>query len=394
MKYKPAIKGEIPVVIGANFGDEGKGMMTDYLVNGMVNEGEKVICARHNGGAQAGHTVNYPDGRTFIFNSIPSGCGVDPLVIGFLGPDFFLNPIAILKEIDRFKNFFGWKPRLYFSDCQLVTPWDMYTNQTVELARKGEAHGSCGHGIFESFIRNHRTNQRKFHGLNHAYMREETLNMRSYGLTRLNDASKGKFDVATYSSWDMFIAFEDSIRRLHAIHDDFTREQDLPYRVVVEGAQGLGLSMKLKGSFPWDPHLTPSDPGLESAISAVQKLARSHSIGESLMFSPIYVTRSYLTRHGNGPMYEDELRNCQKFADDTNVYNQFQGDQRRGKLDLNELRKRVMSDLFAKEQTVPIWNPTMAVTWANGIPEDMPLPVGYTSGGKTREYVVDHLAVP
>ena len=53
---------QIKVVIGANFGDEGKGLMTDYFCNELSANGS-VLNIRHNGGAQAGHTVVTPDGK-------------------------------------------------------------------------------------------------------------------------------------------------------------------------------------------------------------------------------------------------------------------------------------------------------------------------------------------
>ena len=79
-------------VIGANFGDEGKGLMTDYF----CSQNKKSLNIRFNGGAQAGHTVVTPDGKRHVFSHIGSGTfsGADT----YLSEFFTLNPIMFMKE--------------------------------------------------------------------------------------------------------------------------------------------------------------------------------------------------------------------------------------------------------------------------------------------------------
>src|SRR4051812_30640034 len=59
----------VSAVIGANYGDEGKGLVTDYL----AEEGEGAVVVRFNGGAQAGHTVVTPEGKRHVFHHFGSG---------------------------------------------------------------------------------------------------------------------------------------------------------------------------------------------------------------------------------------------------------------------------------------------------------------------------------
>ena len=61
----------VTVIIGKNFGDEGKGLAADYFAMKAVRIGASAICVRHNGGAQAGHTVDRPD-RRFVFSQLSS----------------------------------------------------------------------------------------------------------------------------------------------------------------------------------------------------------------------------------------------------------------------------------------------------------------------------------
>jgi adenylosuccinate synthase len=75
-------------VIGAFFGDEGKGLMTDYLANKL---GKNTLVIRYNGGAQAGHTVATTCGRRHVFKHFGSGCFLE--APSYLSEFFICNPI-------------------------------------------------------------------------------------------------------------------------------------------------------------------------------------------------------------------------------------------------------------------------------------------------------------
>ena len=79
------------IVIGANFGDEGKGLVTDYL----CSQGAGVV-VRFNGGAQAGHTVVTPEGERHVFRHFGSGTFLG--VPTFLSQFFVCNPILFFEE--------------------------------------------------------------------------------------------------------------------------------------------------------------------------------------------------------------------------------------------------------------------------------------------------------
>lgn len=67
------MKKEIKIVIGANFGDEGKGLITDYFCHQLLVAGHDVLNIRHNGGAQAAHNVVTPDGKQHVFSHFGAG---------------------------------------------------------------------------------------------------------------------------------------------------------------------------------------------------------------------------------------------------------------------------------------------------------------------------------
>ena len=89
----------IIAVIGAGYGDEGKGLFTDYFAN---QHNDSIIC-RSNGGAQAGHTVVTPNGIRHVFSHLGAGSFSDKPT--FLSEHFICNPLLFKKEyitIDEF----------------------------------------------------------------------------------------------------------------------------------------------------------------------------------------------------------------------------------------------------------------------------------------------------
>lgn len=139
------------VVIGANFGDEGKGLMTDYFCRQAALKGENCLVILHNGGAQRGHTVVTPGRKRHVFRHFGSGTftGADT----YLSEDFILNPMVFRREWEELEEI-GINTKVYVNPkCIITTPFDMILNQIIEEYRKGDRHGSCGMGIHETIIR-------------------------------------------------------------------------------------------------------------------------------------------------------------------------------------------------------------------------------------------------
>ncbi|MBR5723005.1 MAG: adenylosuccinate synthetase, partial [Oscillospiraceae bacterium] len=91
----------VTIVIGKNFGDEGKGLAADYFAMQSVRAGIPAICVRHNGGAQAGHTVDFPEKR-FVFSQLSSASfrGTDTYWADSFLPDLY----KLSDEITRFRS--------------------------------------------------------------------------------------------------------------------------------------------------------------------------------------------------------------------------------------------------------------------------------------------------
>ena len=348
---------EIKIVIGANYGDEGKGLMTDYF----SDRDEKCLVVCNNGGAQRGHTVTHGD-KSHVFHHLGSGTlsGADT----YLSRYFILNPILFAREYRQMKKY-GFLPLVYRNpDCLWSTPYDMIINQVVEEYRGTGRHGSCGMGIWETLVRTG-----KFHipldrmiekpNLIREYLiriREEYLpgRLRDLGVDRIPE------------KWRMIIDDEGMI-------DHFTEdilfmaghtqaaEDSLLYRyerIIIENGQGLLLDRNQK---EFKEHTTPSNTGLQNAADLLDGLEL-----QGIPVEVCYVTRTYMTRHGAGPLPGECPKGLinPRMRDQTNQPNPFQGTLRYGIIDPGELGDRMEEDFgkYAKNENYFI---SLAITHLN-----------------------------
>ena len=327
------------VVIGAQFGDEGKGRVTDYLAATVGHDG---IVARFNGGAQAGHTVVAPDGRRHVFSHIGSGAFAGAAT--FLSRFFVSNPILFLKEMEILAAL-RVKPAVYVDPLSLVTtPYDMLINQIVERERGGDRHGSCGIGFGETIERNLRPTYALTVGdLDHSAALAARLDAirRDHAPARL--AHLGFGDAFSRNA-DLFLSdailehfVEDARRFLQATTVAEARTVTRGRHLLFEGAQGLLLDQD-RGFFP---HVTRSNTGLRNVLALAGELGLER-------LDVTYVTRAYLTRHGAGPLPR-ELPDLPYpgVVDATNVPNAYQGSLRFAWLDLDVLGRAIAEDLAA-----------------------------------------------
>lgn len=302
----------VKVVTGANLGDEGKGMVSFSLAKEAISRNEKVLSVLYNGGVQRGHTAN---------GQVVHCTGTGDLAGGttYYDEHFVVDPIALW--ITETKVFIHPK-------CRIVLPCDVMINREKEIARGLNKHGSCGMGIFECVKRNKHsrwklcaTDLKDSFAL---YSKvEQTKKIFAYDLTD---------DV--YNT-DNFIRAADYVIRncpiveLHEIASDYDT-------LIFEGGQGLLLDQTNVGDFP---HLTPSSVGSYNIHNTINKLGAEDT-------DIFYVSRSYMTRHGVGPMDAE----CRKedinpdIVDATNIRNDWQDELRFGFLDTDKLYKRVKSD--------------------------------------------------
>jgi adenylosuccinate synthase len=333
------------VVIGGQYGDEGKGLAVDWLV---AQEPDSLVI-RFNGGAQAGHTVVAPDGRRHVFSHFGSGTFAGAPT--FLSRFFVANPTLFLGEAKRLAAI-GCQPQVLIDPaCPVTTPFDMLINQAVERARGTGRHGSCGVGFGETIERclvpahsltvadlsDERDLARRLESIRTDWVPARLARL---GVTSVDDSWKPYLETNLVASrWlDDVAAFRTQVCEASLAEAAAAR------RLVFEGAQGLLLDQDM-GCFP---HVTRSHTGLRNATALAAEIGLDG-------LDVIYMTRCYLTRHGAGPLRGELGRPpFTGFVDETNRPHAFQGSLRFAYLDVDALARQIEADLVHSAPTVPV----------------------------------------
>lgn len=304
-------------VIGAGYGDEGKGKMVDFFCEGATNP----LVVRYNGGPQAGHTV-MRDGKRHVFSSFGSGSlqGVPT----FFDSETLVSPEAIDMERGCLDS-----PVLYVHpNAKLITPFDIAWNH-YSAVRRGST-DTCGMGIYATICRHKDIPlcATDFQNISNYFSR-----LQEYYLNKVISSEDNPFKdtfMATLANaartfWPKFAGSTPlSISDFPKGFDD----------IIFEGAQGLLLDEKYGDM----PYCTPSNTGQENI--------RHYGLDEV-----VYVTRAYSTRHGDGPLERECTREDLGITDvdSTNVHNEFQGTLRYAPLGIDKILAAVYADTFDKE---------------------------------------------
>ncbi|MCQ2523174.1 MAG: adenylosuccinate synthetase [Lachnospiraceae bacterium] len=329
-------------VIGKNFGDEGKGLVVANLCYN--HPGSLVI--KHNGGAQAGHTVETttPD-QKFIHHQIGSGArfGARTFFCNTFHPDLF----QLAKEINQFNELFGFIPPIYAEATVSITSIDdVILNMAVESERGDNRHGSCGMGINECYERN----LKGFILSLDEVAKEDSYSLYLKLLTFRNDYSVKRAKELGISEDNEYykLLLDDDLLRNYAIEiknnisyieivRDLVDFIDAFDTVIFESGQGLMLDFDRQ---EYMPYLTPSKTGVANPVNFLSRIGKS-------LDEVIYVSRTYVTRHGAGPLPGEVIRNELEGVekDFTNEPNDWQGTIRYGKhISLKDFVEPLLSD--------------------------------------------------
>ncbi len=254
------------VVIGAQWGDEGKGKIVDYLA-------EKAdIIIRYSGGANAGHTI-VTGKTTYKLHLVPSGI-VYPRKTVILGTGMVIDPEAFFHELDELSHQgIDWKGRVLVSDrAHLVLPAYKAEDKRDESTRKSPI-GTTGRGIGATYA-----HKAKRDGIRVADLYDpERYNS-------LDSASRDFLESYKTNMKDMVVNLVPFIAR-HAGSD-----------ILYEGAQGSLLDLDI-GTYPF----------VSSGTSAAAGASIGGGIGPRSIDRVIGVFKAYSTRVGNGP-FPSEFR--------------------------------------------------------------------------------------
>jgi len=276
----------LQVIVGAQWGDEGKGRIVDWFA------AQADISARYNGGDNAGHTVTVGK-RIFKLHLIPSGI-IHPQIIAVLGNGMVVNPTTLFEEMDilREAGISVSPERLRISyAAHLITPAHQALDRALETQRGKGSIGTTGRGIGPAY-----TDKATRRGLRVGdslaldfcdriadHIAESNRSLRMLGAPELDPAEVCEQYQEIAKRLQPFIA--DTALELHsALQSGKT--------ILAEGAQGTLLDIDL-GTYPFVTSSNTTAPGALTGLGLGLDAARDAGV--------VGVVKAFQTRVGSGP---------------------------------------------------------------------------------------------
>ena len=273
-------------VLGAQWGDEGKGKIVDVLAR------DAQIVARFAGGNNAGHTVVNDQGK-FSFHLIP--CGVFwPDALNVIGNGVVVDPDVLLKEIDDLKSRgIDISHRIVVSErAHLIMPYHVVLDELAEKARGSARIGTTGKGIGPAYAdKAARTGLRAADLLDIEALIPRLENILQYTnavITKVHGGEPLSFDEVFDKCRDWSVRLAQYIGPAEKIINQALSAGE---NVLLEGAQGVLLDLD-HGTYPF---VTSSNPTIGGASVGVG-VSPTHIVGITGVF------KAYTTRVGAGPL--------------------------------------------------------------------------------------------
>ncbi|HIK09890.1 MAG TPA: adenylosuccinate synthase [Oscillatoriaceae cyanobacterium M33_DOE_052] len=272
------------VVIGAQWGDEGKGKITDLLSKSAD------VVVRYQGGVNAGHTVVVND-QTFKLHLIPSGI-LYPDTECIIGSGTVIDPQTLIQELDQLEALHISTRNLMVSQTAHVTmPYHRLIDMAAEERRGSEKIGTTGRGIGPTYAdKSERTGIRIQDLMDPERLRERlewTINYKNAILEKLYDLPPldAREVIADY------MGYADRLRP-HVVDASLKIYEAIRQRrnILFEGAQGTLLDLD-HGTYPY---VTSSNPVAGGACVGA-------GVGPTSIDRVIGVAKAYTTRVGEGP---------------------------------------------------------------------------------------------
>jgi len=330
------------IVIGLGFGDEGKGLVVDWL----ASQNKNSIVVRFSGGHQVGHTV-FTDETNHIFSNFGSGTlrGIPTYWSRFCT----VEPIGLLTELKILKDK-NINPILYIDEnCPITTPYDINHNHNFESINK---HGSCGVGFGATIEREEKFYSLKFLDLFHSKIFNNKLeSIRNYYHTP-------NIDIESFIACCKILINPTCMESKIELKKFIPRSDNF----IFEGSQGLLLDKNI-GFFPNVTRANTSTENILELIKEEQALWFHGGFEEEIYL----VTRAYQTRHGNGFMTNEDIpHNIIENENETNKDNKYQGKFRKSLLDLSLLKYGLNKEIYINTH----YNKTLVITCLDQVVND------------------------
>jgi adenylosuccinate synthase len=271
------------VVVGAQWGDEGKGKIVDYIAPAFD------YVARYAGGHNAGHTVIFGD-RKFVLQLIP--CGILRGRQAVIGSGVVVDPAALIAEIDMLtKAGIDVQGRLHVSNrAHLILPLHRQIEKAAEAARGAAKIGTTSRGIGPAY-----EDKMARHGLRVCDLLEETRFREKLG--RLACEKEKEFRAAYGEELNVtgilesYLGYAETIRPFVTDTSLLINDaMDQGRSVLFEGAQGTMLDID-HGTYPF---VTSSSATAGGACTGL-------GVAPTRISGVIGITKAYTTRVGSGP---------------------------------------------------------------------------------------------
>ncbi|ALP88856.1 MULTISPECIES: adenylosuccinate synthase [Clostridium] len=274
------------IVLGAQWGDEGKGKMTDYLAE------EANVVVRFQGGNNAGHTVVVGD-KEYKLHLIPSGILYEDK-LNVIGNGVVVDPKALFEEIDYLEGV-GVKvtpEKLIISDrAQLIMPYHKVLDKLKEQARGKNDIGTTGKGIGPCYTDKFERCGIRVCDLMHEDVftekLKENIEMKNAYITKVLGGEPVSFDEILKE----YLEFAKKLRPFVQdtsvrVYNDIKADKT----VLFEGAQGMLLDIDY-GTYPY----------VTSSNTTAGGVANGVGIGPNMITNAVGITKAYTTRVGKGP---------------------------------------------------------------------------------------------
>jgi len=279
------------VAVGAQWGDEGKGKLVDWL----APQAELVV--RYHGGNNAGHTL-VVDGEKTVLHVVPAGV-LNPGTVNLIGPGVVVDPGALLAELSKLteRGVLRDPSRVRLSGrAHVILDWHLALDKAREEAARKRAIGTTGRGIGPAY--------------------EDKVTRRGIRVADLLDAAglrtaidrlaeQKNFELVEYYRWEpvdadaLYRKAVDWGKQLEPYVDHTTRTLDRALRdgrnVLFEGAQGTFLDID-HGTYPY----------VTSSNCVAGAVCAGAGIGPTRIDRVLGITKAYTTRVGGGPFPTEE----------------------------------------------------------------------------------------
>lgn len=275
---------KIDVLLGLQWGDEGKGKIVDYLAP------QYDIVARFQGGPNAGHTLKF-GGQKFVLHTIPSGIFRDGLR-NLIGNGVVLDPITLARELKALDDVgTKYRDRLFVArKAHLILPTHRFLDLASENAKGKEKIGSTLRGIGPTYMDKTGRNGLRVGDIEKPDFRKRYEALRAKHLELASIYPEVGFELENEE--EKWFASLESLRTLRWVDGEYFLHQALEKgeRVLAEGAQGSMLDVDF-GTYPF----------VTSSNTITAGVCTGLGVSPTRIGEVIGITKAYCTRVGSGP---------------------------------------------------------------------------------------------